>query len=511
MTLPHLEKRENGTALIVNDKPFIGLAGEIHNSSASDSGYMEENVWPQVTALNINTLVAPVYWEMIEPEKSQFDFATVDYLITSARAHHVKLVLLWFGLWKNAGSTYVPEWVKLDPATIYSQDQYGRHLLAISPSDQRSIELDANAFSHLMAHIKQLDEAESTVIMVQVENETGLLNADFDHAIDEDQALAQPVPASLAPETQQSWRDYFGETAKEHYMAYLFASAVETVAAAGKKEYPLPMYVNAWQQKPLDVAGAPFPGTYPTGGPTVKMVKTWRKVAPSIDLCAPDIYVPNFTEVTDAYFDQQDALLVPEAARDLTTVSNLIYAIGNYDLLLFSPFGAEDFFKAPEKTDPQLLKALAIDPSAFEQSGTGPAIATAYRLLKGLIPLLAGNQESKRLHAFIATAPADEGARIRLGNCNVVVHYSPLSTEQSPAAGFVLELAANEFLVFGINIQIQLEPSTQTAEPVGILKLEEGEMVDGKWQGKRILNGDEQYIIKIGQMPGLLKFKTFNY
>lgn len=510
--LPHLEKRENGTALIVNDKPFIGLAGEIHNSSASDRGYMEEKVWPQVMALNINTLVAPVYWEMIEPEKTKFDFTTVDYLITAAREHQVKLVLLWFGLWKNAGSTYVPEWLKTDPATIYSQDQTGRHLLAISPADRRAIGLDATAFSHLMAHIKQRDETENTVIMVQVENETGLLNADFDHAIDEEQALGQPVAASLAEDTQQSWRDYFGEAAKEQYMAYLFASAVETVAAAGKREYPLPLYVNAWQQKPLDVPGASFPGTYPTGGPTVKMVKTWQKVAPSIDLIAPDIYVPNFTEVTDAYFSQQNALLVPETARALPAVSNLIYAIGHYDLLLFSPFGAEDFFKAPAKADPQMLKALAIDPRAFDQGGqAGLALATAYRLLKGLIPLLAGNQDSSRLHAFIATKPADEGVRVRLGNCNVVVHFAALTGEQAPSAGFILELAANEFLVFGINIRIVLEPSSATARPVGLLKLEEGEMVAGQWQSGRILNGDEQTVIQLGQLPGLLKFKTFTY
>jgi beta-galactosidase GanA len=111
--IPYLKKQGTATQLIVHEEPFLVLGGELGNSSASDPAYME-TIWPKVVAFNMNTVLAPVYWELLEPEEGQFDFTLVDSLIHGARRYGVSLVLLWFGAWKNSMSCYAPLWVKRD-------------------------------------------------------------------------------------------------------------------------------------------------------------------------------------------------------------------------------------------------------------------------------------------------------------------------------------------------------------------------------------------------------------
>jgi hypothetical protein len=95
-------KNINGIeSLVIDGKPFLALAGEIRNSSASSSNYLKENVWENIEGLNLNTVLAPVYWELIEQEEGDFDFSSIEYLIDDARQYNKKLILLWFGLWKN--------------------------------------------------------------------------------------------------------------------------------------------------------------------------------------------------------------------------------------------------------------------------------------------------------------------------------------------------------------------------------------------------------------------------
>nr|WP_054664902.1 DUF5597 domain-containing protein [Lacticaseibacillus camelliae] len=457
MTIPHLQDNDGQTVLMVDDKPFIGLAAECHNSSASSTAYMNTQVWPRVLPLNINTLLVPVYWEMIEPKPDRFDFSSVQDLISEAREHQVKLVLLWFGLWKNGLSSYVPGWLKEDSTVRYAQKRDGQHLYSISPADQTAVDLDAKAFGHLMAFIKKTDTQQSTVIMVQVENEVGLLDADFDYSVAKGPALNRPLPDVFGAAPAATWQSQFGPQAGEYYMAFLYASALQTIAAAGKAQYALPMYVNAWLEKPLG-----RPGAYPTGGPTVKMLPLWQKVATAVDLVAPDLYVPNFEEVSDAYAAPQQALLVPETRQDLRTVSNLIYAISHYNLLLFSPFGAEDFFNQDVTLDAHLLKAVAIDADAFDWSKTGSVLAKAYALLAGMLPLIVQKRQQPQMHSFLISQAADRGRRIKLASCEAAVHFVKQEGNVSPSAGFILELSENEFLLFGLNISVNLSALSQS-------------------------------------------------
>lgn len=505
MEIPHFENHNGQSIFLVNDKIFIGLAAECHNSSASSKKYMDEIVWPRVLSLNVNTVLIPVYWEVIESKKGHFDFSSVRDLIVSARCHKVKLVLLWFGLWKNGQSTYIPEWLKKDPEVKYARRSDGKRIYSISPSDTRSIDYDARAFGKLMEYLKKIDSNNSTVIMVQVENEVGLLHSDFDYSIDKNSVLKKKIPSILSQSNSETWLGRFGLRAGEYYMAFLYASAIQRISFNGKQNYSLPLFVNAWLEKPLG-----RPGTYPTGGPTFRMLSTWTKVATSLDLVAPDLYVPNFKEVCDSFSNSQSAILIPETRQDLQTVSNIIYGISHYNLCLFSPFGAEDFFSKDRVSDSRLLNAISIDADAFNWEQTGPVLAETYSLLSGMVQILTKYRMSSHMHSFMVKEASDRGREINLSGYKVIVHFLKQEGNVSPSAGFIIEVANGEFLLFGINIRVELA-SLDSRFDIGILSLEEGKMVADEWRRGRILNGDERVNIKIDAMPRLFKIKIHLY
>src|SRR5215475_11637131 len=86
-------------SLLVDGKPYLVLGGQIHNSSAWPSELPQ--VWKSIAALHANTIEAPIYWEQFEPEPGKFDFSNLDALVQGARAHDLRMVVLWFGTWKN--------------------------------------------------------------------------------------------------------------------------------------------------------------------------------------------------------------------------------------------------------------------------------------------------------------------------------------------------------------------------------------------------------------------------
>ena len=109
-SLPQLRKQGTATQLIVDGKPFLVLGGELGNSSSSSLEYMRP-IWPKLVALNLNTVLVPIYWELIEPVEGKFDFTLVDGLIQEAGKHGLRLIPLWFASWKNSMSCYAPAWV----------------------------------------------------------------------------------------------------------------------------------------------------------------------------------------------------------------------------------------------------------------------------------------------------------------------------------------------------------------------------------------------------------------
>ncbi|MEJ2616710.1 MAG: beta-galactosidase, partial [Ignavibacteriaceae bacterium] len=313
--IPHLKNHGNTIQLVVNGKPLLMLAGETGNSSASDLNYMDK-IWPKIVKMHLNTLVVPVYWELIEPKEGKFDFTIVDSIITAARRYNIKLVFLWFGTWKNSMSCYAPLWIKTDEERFpRTREKSGKAEEILTPFNTTNRNTGANAFSNLMKHIRNFDEKEQTVVLIQVENEIGMIPDARDYCKSANEAFHADVPVEfidylnnnkdkLNPflynlwekngfKTKGSWEEIFGRSLNtdEIFMAWNYAEYANYVAGAGKKEYPLPMYVNAALIRP-----GYKPGQYPSGGPLPHLMDIWKAAAPDIDFLAPDIYFQNFAE-----------------------------------------------------------------------------------------------------------------------------------------------------------------------------------------------------------------------
>ena len=159
--IPHMGSLNGHPVLMVDDKPFILLAGEVHNSSSSSLEYMEQ-VWEKAKTLGMNCLLLPVTWELIELEEGRFDFSLVQGLIEQARRHGMRISFLWFGAWKNAQCYYAPAWVKTNPKRfrraeiekgkgfLRLQNFYDMPYTSLSYLCVETMRCDARAFGRLM-------------------------------------------------------------------------------------------------------------------------------------------------------------------------------------------------------------------------------------------------------------------------------------------------------------------------------------------------------------------------
>ncbi|MGI4788739.1 MAG: DUF5597 domain-containing protein [Janthinobacterium lividum] len=522
--LPFLERQGDRMRLIVDGEPFIALAGEVHNSSASSLAYMER-VWDCLSALNCNTALVPVYWELTEPEEGHFDFTLVDGLLEGARAHRLRLVLLWFGTWKNTFSSYAPAWVRRDLHRFpRAHTNPGVNTTCITAWSTEAREADTRAFAALMRHLKAVDETHRTVLMVQVQNEVGLLGSSRDHCPLAEAAYFQPVPQPLLSGIEArkhrlhpalsnawntagacrsgTWSEVFGTAADEVFMAWHFAQYIEKIASCGKKNYLLPFFVNAW----LVQHDAEPAGSYPSGGPVSRMIDIWSCAAPSIDFLAPDIYIQDFAGVCAEYASYGNPLFIPEARRDLTCAAHAFYAIAEHNALGFAPFGIDSIGIADE----QNLAGAAADASrTIRTDADGTLLARSYRLLSDLMPLLTHHQSTGRMRGILQTS--EDSQEIVLGNYRLRIEFTTaLSDARAPAGGLVIALADDEYLAAGFSYRLtfdSLQPQERYAE---VLEISEGHIEHGEWRPGRRLNGDEMEV-RFDTCPSLRRIKLLQW
>jgi hypothetical protein len=496
-SLPHLETRGNTRQLIVDGKPFLILGGELHNSSSSSLDYMKP-IWPVLAAMHLNTVLAPVSWELIEPEEGKFDFTTVDGLIEDARKNHLRLVFLWFGSWKNTYSSYVPEWVKRNIQRFPRvQTSDGRGTERLSPFAKENELADARAFVALMRHLRQKDGELHTVIMVQVENEVGVIPEARDHSEAADKAFASSVPAELLSKLQVSsrlgpelraiwdaagnkrsgaWEEVFGRgpVTEDLFMAWHYARYVNSVVAAGKAQYPLPMFVNAALIRPNYQ-----PGQYNSGGPLPHSLDLWRAGAPAVDSFSPDIYFDNFAEWAQRYHRDGNPLFVPEAVGGAAGAANAFYAVGQLQAIGFSPFAIDD----------------AGSTRTRDKTGeSGAEVAASYAVLAELAPLILQKQAESKIATVLLEGPSQRSGRVALGDYTFTVEpASPVDAGKRGAAMF-LQMGPEEYIVAGSG-NLTITPSTSPGSPgptiAGIVSIDEEVFEDGHWFRKRRLNGDE--------------------
>jgi beta-galactosidase GanA len=471
---PHLEKRGQATQLVVDGKPFLILGGEVGNSTASSRDAMKA-VWPKLQAMHLNTVLAPAYWELIEPREGQFDFASVDGLVEDARAHQMHLVLLWFGTWKNSMSSYAPGWVKRDTGRFpRTKGADGRAQEIISAFSTAARDADARAFAALMRHLRAIDGDKHTVLMVQVENEVGFLPFAKEGGTGSDPA------------------------ADERAMANAYARYVEAVAAAGKREYPLPMYVNGAQGRP-----GVKPGDYPSGGPLAHLTKEWRQGARSLDFLAPDIYFPTFGEIADGYVKAGNPLFVPEANRpsDPHLVANALRSVGALDAIGFSPFDIDNANAAYATHIAALYDVLAqIAPLVLQAQTEGHVRGFANPVT------FTGEVDSAPLHTTLGEADF---------TATTIDPWAD-GRPQDPAShgALLIWLGGEDYLLAGQGVTVTVEAADGKGR-LGFERVEEGRYENGQWLPGRRLNGDQTHQGRHVRLPpgevSMQKFRLYRF
>jgi hypothetical protein len=483
---PHLQKSGTATQLIVDGQPFLMLAAELHNSSSSSLDYMTP-IWPRLAAIPLNTVLTPLSWELIEPREGDFDFSLLDRLIQDARRNNLHLVFLWLASWKNGMSSYVPLWVKKDtrrfPRVI---EKDGHPVEILSTFGKESREADARAFAAVMRHIRSVDGEAHTVLMLQVENEVGVLGDSRDRCAAANQAFEGQVPkrltaylerhrTTLLPEfrrlweaagskTTGTWQQVFGaslETDKV-FMAWNYGRYVNSVAAAGKAEYPIPMYVNTWLSGPNS-----SPGQYPSGGPLPELIDVWKAAGTAIDIYSPDIYLPNFAEWCDRYNRAGNPMLIPETRGGAAGGANVFYAVGERNAIGFSPFGIDSWTDVDNDLGKSYAVLMQIAPIIGKHAGAGE--------MAGFLLDRGHPRTNFELNGYQLQLSLDE----------------IFGAEATRGYGLIIATGPDEFLGAGSGFRVSFSPKTAGPIHAGIGYIEEGTFSGETWKPGRRLNGDE--------------------
>ena len=460
-----IRKQGEATQLIVNNQPFLVLGGELGNSSAACNEDIER-IFPKLQRMGLNTVLVPAYWDLIEPQEGTFDFSLIDKVLDEARKNKLKVVFLWFGAWKNSMSCYAPLWFKEDYKKYpRAYTRSGKPLEIASAFSQNVLEADKRAFTRWMQHIAQVDKAHGTVIMIQIENEIGMLEDARDYSAVANKAFEADVPTEfinylkqnkkrLHPQmlakwekqgclTQGNWQTIFGNDlyTDEIFMAYHYAKYVEHLAQTARSIYNVPLFVNA----AMNSRGRK-PGEYPSAGPLAHLIDVWHCGAPSIDFLSPDLYDDGFTNWVAQYHLHNNPLFIPEIRLTENDGVRAFYVFGEHEAIGISPFSIEDGSDAPSS-----------------------ALVMAYNKLSEMMPLITKYQGKGAMKGLWFDQNSQE--RIIIDDdltltCrhNFTLPWDARATDGSTwpeGGGIIIKLAKNEYIVAGNGIVVEFAKTSE--------------------------------------------------
>ena len=520
--VPHLEKRGASTQLVVDGKPFLVLSGEWGNPTATTLENLKP-LWEEAQQLHLNTITPALYWSQMEPVEGQFDFSLVDGMIQEAWRHNLRIAFVWFGSWKNSTSSYAPGWVKTDTKRFpRAMVRGGRPHETFSIFGEATREADAKAFRALMGHIKEVEGGQHTVIMMQVNNEVGFRGDSRDRSPLADEAFAKPVPKELMDYLQKNkevlmpelrsawsaagykmtgtWEEVFGkgEYTDEIFMAWYYARYNDQVAAAGKAEIPLPMWVNVWLIRP-DYR----PGQFPSGGAVPDVHDIWKAGAPHIEMLSPDnggtgqhkYWWNRFAYPRNPFF-------VPETSGGVVGAASVYYAVGHLNAIGYEPFG-------------------------IERDKPGSPLGRSYDVISQLAPvMLEARTKGKGWVDGVWFDALTRELEVDLGDYRLEVTPGggrmpePAAAAQEVApdpSGIFVAVAPDEFYLAGTGISGNFVPLTPGPPNTAFTVYEDGKFVDGRWvRGLQEAAGDDIFrkalaVLAGRPTPRILHVKVYRF
>ncbi|KAK5164821.1 uncharacterized protein LTR77_009485 [Saxophila tyrrhenica] len=517
--LPHIARTATAGQLIVNGRPFLVRGAELQNSSFSSVQHMA-GLWQKMVDMSVNTVLGSVSWEMVEPREGHFDFSVIDQVIRDARSYNLKLILLWFGTWKNGISTYVPRWVKMSPkrfprVVVQTRDGRAEVTETISCVHGATVDADAAAFRSFVRHLNEVDGEQNTVVMVQVQNEVGVLGDSRDRSDAANEVYQSNVPSDLVRFLREDWHTLhpdlkskledrhtlvegynwpqtFGQSiyTDEMFMAYHYARYVEKVAQAGQSEHSLPMFANFWlnygedsmaKAYPTLAGGGDLPGDYPAGGAVSSVLDIWMKFAPSLSFISPDTYLNDYHRVCSTYRHRKQPLFIPEQRRDEYGARRIWAAVGEYRAIGSCPFA---------------LDTLEVDDCAYTKH---------YALMASVEDLvMAAQRETNSIAGFFFDEPDHKEASshpdpvFEMAGYELTVERAFTTGAQGAGYGLIIHRETNsdgtaKFLLVGAGFQVKFRSLATGTCFTGILDFEEKtrDQETGEFATHRRLNGDE--------------------
>ncbi len=497
-------------------RPMLLLGLQTMNSSTGSP--LVEKAIQAVKKYHGNVLEAPIYWNVIEPEKDRYEMKLVKDLIDQVRAAGLRLIILWFATSKNGHPNYAPDYVKLDPQTYQiTVGPTGGQNASLSPHGLATLERDKKAYCEVLKFLKEYDGEKRTVLGIQIENEMGLANTDRDYSLLAQKDYEKPLPEELKDvhledcgkcDGSNTWRGHFGRHAHEAFSAWYHARFIGEIARAGKEIYPeLVTYTNVM----VGEQGVEENGwNYNAGAAVGRVLDIWKIAAPKLDLICPDIYNPakkDYTRIAARYTRPDNALFIPESATGgEANAMNALRAIADFGCIGICGFGAE----------------WTLDGNG-ELLPDNRTMMYTMQTIRNLSPLLIKYRGTGKVHAILQDEFASQDY-LKLEKFHVLTHFFRGSFKRFHGAtrfnprlpenqhhmeergrALLIEVGEYEYYLAGVGVGIDFirRPDPEDTDPWALLSsrqstqlnhlsIEEGHFDEnGNWVIDFLRNGDQ--------------------